>query len=293
MDMRTSKLSFMTIPLLLLGLLWSLNVAVCAPLLPPLNKKPSSEQLTGKFTWFELATVDVEKQKAFYGAVFGWKFHPISGTAEQYTLIMNGDHNIAGLFQVKPRKNVKLGALWIGLISVTDPDKAVAAVKKAGGSVHTQATTLAQRGTYALLRDPEGALFGVLKSDSGDPPDGKAVTGDFLWIDLFAKDIQRAATFYQHFAGYDVVNDDKEVKRVFLRSADKYRAGIVPLPEGANRSGWLPYVKVNNVTATLKKVAAAGGTVMVEPDKSLFNGNLAIFADPQGGIIGIVKWVQP
>ena len=293
MDMRTSKLSFMALPFLLLGLLWSLNVADCAPLLPPLNKKPSSEQLTGKFTWFELATVDVEKQKAFYAAVFGWKFHPISDTGEQYTLIMNGDHNIAGLFQVKPREKVKLGALWIGLMSVADADKAVSAVKKTGGSVHTQATTLAQRGTYALLRDPEGALFGVLKSDSGDPPDGKAATGDFLWVDLFARDIQRAAKFYQDLAGYEVVDDKKGIKRVFLRSADKYRAGIVPLPDGANRAGWLPYVKVKNVAATLKKVEAAGGTVMVEPDQSLFNGNLAIFADPEGGIIGIVKWVQP
>ena len=53
------------------------------------------------------------------------------------------------------------------------------------------------------------------------------------------------------------------------------------------------YVRVNDVTTTLKKVEAAGGRVMVEPDETLLNGNLAIFADPQGGIIGIVKWEQP
>ena len=105
--------------------------------------------------------------------------------------------------------------------------------------------------------------------------------------------MQRAASFYKQLAGYEIVDDEKGVTRKFLRSADKYRAGIVPRPEEANRSGWLPYVRVHDVAATLKKVEAAGGQIMVEPDKALLDGNLAIFADPQGGIIGIVKWGQP
>jgi len=291
--MRISKLLFLALHLMLLGSLFSFNVAVSAPLLPPLNKSPSGEQITGKFIWFDLATVDVVKEKAFYGDVFGWKFQTIGQTDDQYTLILNGDRNIAGLFQVKPREDAKVGALWIGLMSVADPKKAVSAVKQAGGSVHTEATSLAQRGTYALLKDPEGALFGVLKSDTGDPPDREMATGDFLWVDLFAKDIQRAAAFYQQLAGYQIVEDEGGVKRKFLVAADKYRAGIVPLPEDANRAGWLPYIKVDDVAATLKKIEAAGGQIIVEPDKTLLDGNLAIFVDPQGGMMGIVKWGQP
>ena len=279
--------------LLLLGLSQPLQVVLSAPVLPPLNSTNTGKQLTGKFIWFELATIDVDKQKEFYGNVFGWQFRAMSDTDDQYTLIMNGDHPVAGLFTVKPREGVNLGALWLGMISVNDPVQAVAAVKAAGGSVHTEPTALAQRGTYALLRDSEGALFGVLKSDSGDPPDHEIAIGEFFWMDLFAKDMQRAATFYKQFAGYEIVDDTKGVQRKFLRVGDKYRAGIVPRPEEANRSGWLPYIKVKDIAATLKKVEAAGGYIMVEPDKSLLDGNLAIFADPQGGIIGIVKWVQP
>jgi hypothetical protein len=55
----------------------------------------------------------------------------------------------------------------------------------------------------------------------------------------------------------------------------------------------LPYIKVNDVAATLQKVAAAGGQIMVEPDKSLLDGNLAVISDPEGGIVGIVNWGQP
>jgi predicted enzyme related to lactoylglutathione lyase len=263
--------------------------------LPPLNEPSSDQQLTGKFIWYELATVDVAKQKQFYADVFGWSFSTINKKDDQYTLIKNNGRNIAGLFSVKPREDVNIGALWIGLMSVNDPDKTTSIIKSAGGSVHTQPTRLPQRGTYALVRDPEGAIFGVLKSDSGDPVDSQADIGDFIWMDLFASDIKSSGEFYRQLVGYSIETREphKGVKRLILHSVGMPRAGIVPLPENANRSGWLPYIKVNDVAATLKKVEAAGGYIMVAPDKSLLNGNLAIFADPQGGILGIVKWEQP
>ncbi|KPJ92337.1 MAG: hypothetical protein AMJ55_09905, partial [Gammaproteobacteria bacterium SG8_15] len=90
--------------------------------MPPLNSSNTGEQLSGKFIWFELATVDIEKQKSFYGDVFGWSFQTINEKAEQYTLIKNGQRNVAGLFQVEPRNETQLGGLWIGMMSVQDPN---------------------------------------------------------------------------------------------------------------------------------------------------------------------------
>jgi predicted enzyme related to lactoylglutathione lyase len=262
-----------------------------APVLPPLNDNPTNKQIPGKFIWFELASTKPDQLKKFYGDVFGWTFKTITSTNEEYALVRNGNHAIAGIFKSKPRSDVDFGALWIGMLSVPDPQKTVEIVTNSGGVVHTSPKAVPNRGTYALLRDPEGALFGVLKSDGGDPLDREIKNGDFLWLDLFAKDTQAASAFYKNLAGYEVTTDEIQgVKRVFLWAGDKYRAGIVPLPEGANRSGWLPYVKVEDVNVMLKKVEAAGGVVMVPPDKSLLDGNLAIFADPLGGIMGIIKW---
>ncbi|WP_455207005.1 VOC family protein [Kaarinaea lacus] len=281
--------------LVVLLFLPQLVMSESAPVLPPLNKAKTNEQLTGKFIWFDLATTEFEKQKAFYGAVFGWTFRSIGNTSDDYTLTVNGDHNVAGMFDVKPKEGAKVGALWIGLMSTDDPVKAVATVEQAGGAVHTPPTTLAQRGTYALLRDPEGALFGVMKSDSGDPPDETAQIGDFLWMDLFANQPMKAGQFYQQLAGYELSKGEAKegVERIILASHGKYRAGIVPLPEDANRAGWLPYVRVADVNETLKKVTDAGGYIMVAPDEDLLDGNLAIFSDPQGGVLGIVKWDEP
>jgi len=277
---------------LLFAFLLTPQLCVSAPQLPPLNKPKTNEQLTGKFIWFDLATNELEKQKVFYGDVFGWTFRSIGNSTDDYTLIVNGDKNVAGMFSVKPKTDAKAGALWIGLMSTDNPARAVDTVKQLGGTVHTPPITMEQRGTFALLLDPEGALFGVLKSATGDPPDKATMVGEFLWMDLFANKPAKESEFYQEVAGYEVSSSEVKdnVKRIVLNAHGKPRAGVVPLPKDANRAGWLPYVKVDDVEATLKKVTEAGGYIMVAPDEELLNGNLAIFSDPQGGVLGVVKW---
>ena len=260
--------------------------------LPPLNDSDSGESISGKFIWYDLATTELEKQQAFYGEVFDWTFRTIADAEDRYTLILNKDRAIAGMFSVPAQEQTPVSALWLGLMSNSDPDNAAALAQQHGGAIHTPPKTLAQRGTFAILRDPEGALFGVLKSTSGDPPDRNLDVGDFLWVDLFAKHPNKSSRFYRQLAGYDInhtaVKDGAE--RIILNSKGKPRAGIVPLPENANRAGWLPYVKVADIESTLKKVSRAGGHVMVPPSDDLLAGNLAIFTDPQGGILGVVKW---
>lgn len=269
--------------------------AVSAPLLPPLNSVNTGKAIPGKFIWFELASVDVDTQKKFYSAVFGWKFRTINPVDDEYTIIVNGERPIAGMFTIQPMEGTKAGARWIGLMSVPDPRQAVAAAKRAGGTVQSELANAPNRGSHALLRDPAGALFGVLKSDSGDPPDTTVNAGDFLWMDLFVPDQETAVKFYQQLVPYEIETRDTEygAKRILLESANHYRAGILPLPKDVTHAGWLPYVRVTDLAATIKKVTDAGGHILVDPDEALLHGNLAIFADPQGGVLGIVKWDRP
>ena len=64
----------------------------------------------------------------------------------------------------------------------------------------------------------------------------------------------------------------------------------MPVDEEANRSAWVPYVRVADVEATLERVVNGGGFAIVPPDPQLLDGNLAVFVDPNGGVTGIVKW---
>jgi predicted enzyme related to lactoylglutathione lyase len=249
-------------------------------------------RLPGKFVWFELATDEIAAQTAFYQAVFGWTFRAVPGAPASYTVIENDGHRVAGMFLPPQSRGEARAARWLALVSV--PDAAVASryAARQGGSVVAEPATIAGRGTHALLRDPEGALFGALQVQGGDPPDTPVADGDFFWLDLFARDPARAAEFYRGLAGYEVSPraSERGIVRHVLQSQGYARAGIVPMPAELKQAGWLPYVLVNDVPATLGRVAAAQGRVLVRPDPRLLDGNVAVIADPLGGVLGVVNW---
>ena len=49
------------------------------------------------------------------------------------------------------------------------------------------------RGRLAVVGDPEGAIFGVVRTTGGDPPDRDPEVGDWLWNELWSDD-EEAAT---------------------------------------------------------------------------------------------------
>lgn len=277
---------------LVIGFLLLTGPALAAPQLPALNDPASGTSLPGKFTWFDLATPAMNDQKTFYGSVFGWKFVSLGRSDDEYTLILNKGELIGGMFSYQPAGDVMDGAVWVSLMSVEDPDKSAQIVKANGGSVEIEPSQVSQRGRHALFRDPAGALFGVLLSDSGDPPDVEVAIGEFFWLDLFARDVEKMTAFYRLLAPYEVSSQaiTEDVSRTILGAHDLARAGIVPVDEEANRSAWVPYVKVADVDATLEKVVEGGGFAIIPPDDRLHDGNVAVFVDPNGGVTGIVKW---
>lgn len=278
-------------PILFAGLLFAVQTHA-APPLPALNDPPSSDSLPGKFVWFDLATPSLEGQKEFYRSVFGWSFRSPGSSDDGYSLILNKGKTIGGMFSYEPPGGEQDGATWVVLMSVANPDQAAKTAQAGGGSIDIQPSDVPRRGRHALLRDPAGALFGVLRSDSGDPPDMEVDIGGFFWVDLFARDVDTMTEFYKALAPYKA--EKREVVegyfRTLLRAHGMARAGIVPVDEEANRSAWVPYVRVENVEETLEKVVAGGGFAIIPPDPQLLDGNVAVFVDPNGGATGIVRW---
>jgi len=248
----------------------------------------------GKFVWFDLVTDDPATERRFYGAVFDWRFRAIDGAPESYTVIENAGRNIADMFRHVPPPGATSTARWLALISVNDPGQTVQYVERHRGKVIVPLATIAGRGTHVLFRDPQGAVFGVLRSESGDPPDTPVADGDFFWLDLLTRNPAQAAEFYRDLAGYrvDLSELAEGVTRAVLASEGYARAGIAAMPAAVKQPGWLPYILVEDVAGTLQKVHAAGGTVLVEPRADLLDGNLGVIADPRGGVLGIVNWTQ-
>jgi predicted enzyme related to lactoylglutathione lyase len=247
--------------------------------------------LPGKFTWLDLATENPDSARAFYGAVFGWKFRNAPGAPASYALIENDSGKVAGMFRQARPAGAKVGARWLALISVADPAKAAAVVREKGGTVLVAPKAVAGRGTHAVFRDPDGAVFGVLANEGGDPPDTPVEEGDVFWLDLFAPDPAKAAAFYAALGGYQVdVGAVAGRTRTVLSTHGYARAGVSRLPAAAEKPAWLPYILVADVPATLARARAAGGRVVMEPRAELVGGRIAVIADREGGVIGIVNW---
>ena len=171
-------------------------------------------------------------------------------------------------------------------------DQTIRVVESEGGKVELAAATIPQRGRHALLRDPANALFGVLSSSSGDPPDEQVPIGGILWVDLFARDVEAMAGFYGKLAPWEITLRQvaEGIEGRMLSAHGSPRAGIVPVDEESNRSSWVPYVRVDDVQAALDRAVKGGGFVIVAPDPDLFDGNLGIFVDPHGAATGVVRY---
>ncbi|MEJ2383840.1 MAG: VOC family protein [Xanthomonadales bacterium] len=278
--------------LLLIALVgsWS-RPGAAQDVLPPLNDTPTGLSLPGKFIGFDLASPALSEQMDFYRSVFGWSYRAQS-SEDGYVLILNDGRPIGGMFGYDPPQGEQDGAVWVCLMSVTDVDGAVRVAESNGGRLELGPVDVSRRGRHALLRDPADALFGVLRSDSGDPPDAEVPIGGFIWVDLFAREPERMGRFYTALAPYQSEQRPvtENVMRTLLTAHGMPRAGIVPVDEEANRAAWVPYVRVADVAATLERVVQGGGFAIVVPDPAILDGKVAVFVDPNGAVTGIVEW---
>jgi predicted enzyme related to lactoylglutathione lyase len=216
---------------------------------PPTVNAQQEARIPGKFIWFDLVTPEPYASKAFYGIVFNWDFHSIGSGAGRYTLIENKGRNIGGMHfrpSARATRGPRDGSRWLALMSVSDPAAAAKYVEAHGGKVLVAPTRFEGRGTHALFRDDEGAVFGVLTSDSGDPPEGAPISGEFLWLDLFSRDPQKSAEFYRGLAGYDVTTKQTspQTVRIGLATAGVTRASILTMPKEVTQAG-LAAVRAN------------------------------------------------
>ncbi len=274
-------------------LLWaSLSLAAEAPALPPLTTVSGSPRLPGKFVWADLVTDDALAAQKFYTALFGWKFYDYGG----YLIGRNNDRPLCGIFQRPRPVDQSAKPRWLGFLSVPSVSRAQAAVSQAGGRVLAPPQKMPKRGEQAIFADPEGALFGVVKSSAGDPEDFLAEPGDWIWIQLFSRDARQAAEFYRKVGGYTIQENTRPGKLgdYVLTSEGYARAtvGTIRTADKSIRPTWLLFVRVGNVGETVAKAKQLGGRSLIEPKPELFEGKLAVVADPTGAAIGLLEWPE-
>jgi uncharacterized protein len=114
-------------------------------------------------TWNELSTRDTEAAKRFYSAVFGWNPKTNGEGAEAYTEWQLNGKSIGGMMQTPPSVPAAVPPFWLSYFTVEDAEGTVKKAQELGAQVMMPPTTIPQ-GTFAVLTDPAGATFAVIKS---------------------------------------------------------------------------------------------------------------------------------
>jgi predicted enzyme related to lactoylglutathione lyase len=116
----------------------------------------------GAFCWSELACRDTDAAERFYSEVFGWKPETTGEGAMTYTLWKVADRPIAGMVEMNEAWPAEVPPHWMVYFAVDDCDAAVARASELGGTVSVPPTDI-PFGRFAVLGDPHGAYFSIIK----------------------------------------------------------------------------------------------------------------------------------
>jgi predicted enzyme related to lactoylglutathione lyase len=123
------------------------------------ESKPQSKAATvAKIVWFEIPADDLNRAKAFYSKLFGWKIEKFPGPMEYWHIDTGGGDDVpdGGMLARKHQ-----GQTITNYILVPSVDAAAAKVEKLGGKICMNKTAVPEMGYFVICTDPENNTFAL------------------------------------------------------------------------------------------------------------------------------------
>lgn len=116
----------------------------------------------GAFCWNELYTTDPNKAADFYMGLFGWTKDARHMDYGEYVIFNRGGRQMCGMMQI-PKEWRPVPPHWLVYFAVDDCDASVAKATSLGAKAMMPPMDIENVGRFAMLTDPEGAGFAVIK----------------------------------------------------------------------------------------------------------------------------------
>ena len=265
----------------------------------PASANENRPNTSGGFIWYELMSPDPEGSKAFYDAVVGWTVGDATPEFNGYRMIGRADGGFAGgilpLTEDMQQNGARPG--WLGYIHVLDVDATAASLEAAGGKTWMPATDLPNVGRIAMLGDPDGAAFYIMKPvpPSGDPnaqsdvfsPNAEQRIG---WNELQTVDVDVARKFYgEHFGwGSDEFMDMGPNGLYRFWDHGGTRIGALFKADDGQQPHWRYYIRVPSISKAKAVAETNGGSVHMGPHQVPTGDYIIIGTDPQGAEFALV-----
>ncbi len=251
----------------------------------------------GSFIWYELMSPDPAASKAFYDAVVGWTIAARSTGPEgiDYRTITRSDGGSAGGVLKLDAAMQERGArpAWLGYLSVANVDAAVAAISEQGGKTMMPPYDVPGIGRMAMVTDPQGAPFYVMRGESGESSTAfdRMGMGKCNWNELATTDQTAGNSFYATVFGWtypDTMPMGEMGDYIFVQAGDQTIGATMTRPAGGPPPSWQFYFRVPDIDAAAAKVTKSGGTVHHGPTDVPGGDRIIISSDPHGAMFGVV-----
>ena len=253
----------------------------------------------GTFSWPELSTTDQNAAVAFYRGLFGWELNdqPM-GPGETYSMFQMRGKAIGAAYTMRPEER-QSGAPphWNSYVTVANVDEAVKKAESLGAKVFAPPFDVMDAGRMAVLQDPTGAVFQVWQTKKSIGAMILNEPGALCWTELNTRDTKAAEAFYTKLFGWSAKHSAPGSPMEYTEFSNQGQPSIGMMPMNEHMpanvpSYWMPYFQVTDADASVAKVNALGGKVIVPPTDIPKTGRFAIVSDPQGATFAVFKFTQ-
>lgn len=246
----------------------------------------------GQFVWYELTTPDVDAARKFYPPITGWGTQQFD---KDYTMWTTSGVPFAGIFRLGPEQRQRgIPPNWMPYIEAGNVDDTARKVTSLGGTVVVPPSDIPGTGRFAVVRDPQGATFGLYKSSTASRAwDGTPTLGRFSWHELMTTDYRKAFDFYRQLFGWEKTGDEMDMGGgnmyfMYGMKGKMYGGMFNRPPEMSGMSPfWMLYVNVKDVKKAVDIATRAGAFVKQPPMEVPGGSMIAILGDPQGAAFAV------
>lgn len=248
----------------------------------------------------DIAVPEHEREVRFYSRVLGTGEPPLW----REDLMNNLGMPVIGLGE-RPADLAHLPVQWMPHIQVADVAASVQRALALGGTELMFAKGDDGAGQWAVLRDPNGAAFGIIPVVAADAipqtdavPSGGATdrVGRIAWLDLTVAEASATRDFYQQVVGWSAQDiamgtDGDTYADYNMLAGDGQPAAGVCHARGGNAAlppVWLIYLPVGDITESLARVEAEGGTIIKATRTKDGTCVYAVVQDPVGAYVALV-----
>jgi predicted enzyme related to lactoylglutathione lyase len=178
-------------------------------------------------------------------------------------------------------------------IGTPDVDETALQAAQLGGRVLRQPADIPTVGRFAMLQDPQGAMFAAFTPMPTRMPQGDAApaVGDFSWHELATTDWRAALTFYQRLFGWqetEATNDPAIGTYQMYGLNGRTLGGIFNKPsEMPDPPAWLAYIRVADAKQAAAAINKLGGHVVSGPMEVPGGNWIAQGVDRQGVMFAV------